>query len=103
MIHSQGQVQAIVDHPAPTNIKELLNFLEVMNFYWRFMPGMSQLHRPLTEALKSSPKPKTQCTEEMRTAFQAAKETLRVATNLAFPWPQAELALIDDASMEEEW
>jgi hypothetical protein len=33
-----GRVQAIAEHPAPTNVKELQNFLGVMNFYWRFIP-----------------------------------------------------------------
>ena len=36
----------------------------------------------------------------MRTAFQAAKDALRSATSLAFPRPQAELALMVDASAE---
>jgi cleavage and polyadenylation specificity factor subunit 1 len=43
-----GRVQAISDHPAPTKVKELHNFLGVMNFYRRFVPGAAQLHRPLT-------------------------------------------------------
>ena len=34
-----GRVQAISDHPAPTNVKELQNFLGVMNFYRKFVPG----------------------------------------------------------------
>ena len=36
----------------------------------------------------------------MQTAFQAAKDALRSATGLAFPRPQAELALMADASAE---
>jgi cleavage and polyadenylation specificity factor subunit 1 len=73
-----------------------------MNLYRRFVPGAARLHRPLTEALKGSPKPKApvEWTAEMRTAFQAAKDALRSATGLAFPRPQAELALMVDASAE---
>jgi cleavage and polyadenylation specificity factor subunit 1 len=95
-------VQAIAEHPAPTNVKELQNFLGVMNFYRRFVPGAARLHRPLTEALKGSPRPKApvEWTAEMRTAFQAAKDALRTSTGLAFPRPQAELALMVDASAE---
>ena len=33
-------------------------------------------------------------------AFQAAKDALQVATGLAFPRPQAELALMVDMSVE---
>ena len=87
-----GRVQAIADHPAPTNIKELQNFLGVMNFYRRFVPGAARLHRPLTEALKGSPRPTApvEWTQEMRAAFQAAKDALRSSAGLAFPrqsWP----------------
>jgi len=73
-----------------------------MNFYRRFVPGAARLHRPLTEALKGSPRPSTpvERTEEMRSAFQAAKDALRSAAGLAFPRPQAELALMVDASAE---
>jgi len=97
-----GQVQAISEHPSPTNVKELQNFLGVMNFYQRFIPRGARLHKPLREALRGSPMPKTpiEWTEEMRAAFQAAKEALRSATGLAFPRPQAELALMVDASSE---
>ena len=97
-----GWVQAISDHPAPTNFKELQDFLGVMNFYRRFVPGAARLHRPLTEALKGSPRPKApvEWTAEMRTAFQAAKDPLQSAPGPAFPRPQAELALMVDASVE---
>ena len=73
-----GRIQAIAEHPAPTNVKELQNFLGVMNFYRRFVPKAAQLHRPLTEALKGSPSPKTplEWTTEMQAAFQAAKDAL---------------------------
>ena len=39
-------------------------------------------------------------TQGMRAAFQAAKDALRSAAGLAFPRPQAELALMVDASAE---
>ena len=32
-------VVAIAAHPCPTNIKELQNFLGVINFYRKFVPG----------------------------------------------------------------
>ena len=34
-----SQVAAIPTHPCPNNIKELQNFLGVINFYWKFVPG----------------------------------------------------------------
>ena len=52
-------LKTIMNHPVLTNVKDLQNFLGVMNFYWRFMPGVAQLHRLLTEALNGSPRPNT--------------------------------------------
>jgi hypothetical protein len=73
-----------------------------MNFYRRFVPKAAWIHKPLTEALKGSPCPKTPIgwTAEMPTAFQVAKEALCSATDLAFPRPQAELALMVDVSAD---
>ncbi len=78
-----GRVQAIMDHPAPVTVKDMQNFLGVMNFYRRFVPAAAKTYRPLTEALRGSPRPNTPVvwTKEMRTAFQAAKETLRAAAS----------------------
>ena len=96
------RVQAIMDHPAPVTVKDMQNFLGVMNFYRRFVPAAAKTHKPLTEALRGSPRPNTpvEWSEEMRAAFQAAKEALKAATCLAFPRQQAELALMVDASAE---
>jgi len=51
---------------------------------------------------RGSHRPKTpiEWTEGMLAAFRAAKEALQSATGLAFPRPQAELALMVDASAE---
>jgi transposase InsO family protein len=96
------RVQAIMDHPEPVTVKDMQNFLGVTNFYRRFVPAAARTNKPLTEALRGSPRPNTPVTwtAEMRTAFQAAKDALRAATGLAFPRQQAELALMVDASAE---
>jgi hypothetical protein len=68
------RVAAIVAHPRPTNIKELQNFLGVINFYRKFVPRAVTILRPLTDTLRGSPKPRTavEWTKERRDTFSAA-------------------------------
>ncbi len=83
---------AIAAHPRPTNIRELQNFLGVINFYRKFMPGAVTILRLLTDVLKGSPKPRMvlEWTRDRRDTFQAAKAALRKATHLAYPKAEAE-------------
>ena len=50
-----GEVEALPLHPQPSNIKELLGFLGLLNFYGCFIPKADKLLAPLTEVLKGSP------------------------------------------------
>jgi RNase H-like domain found in reverse transcriptase len=95
-------VAAIAAHPRPKTIKDLQNFLGVVNFYRKFVPAASAMMRPLTDALRGSPRPRAavEWTTERRTAFKAARATLEKVTNLAYPQQEAELALMVDASAD---
>ena len=64
------------------------------------MPGAATILRPLTDALKGSPKPKAavEWTKERRDAFQAANAAICKATHLMYPKAGAEIALKVDAS-----
>jgi hypothetical protein len=86
--------------PRSTNIRELQNFLGVINFYRKFVPGVATILRPLPDALKGSPKPRTavEWTRDRGDAFQEAKAALRKATHLAYPKAGAEMALMVNAS-----
>lgn len=46
------RIKAIVQFPEPTNKKELLQFLGMVNFCSRFLPNRSHLLEPLTSLLK---------------------------------------------------
>ncbi len=91
---------AIAAYPRPVTVKDLQNFLGVINFYRKFVPGAAEMLRPLTDALKGSPAARAavEWTPERRAAFQAARAALGKATNLAFPRQDAEIALMTDAS-----
>ena len=95
-----GRVAAIATHPRPVTVKDLQNFLGVINFYRKFVPAAAEMLRPLTDALKNSPAAKAviEWTAERRTAFQAARSALGKATHLAYPKQEAEIALMVDAS-----
>ena len=71
--------------------------LGMMNFYCRFLPGVTGTLRPLTAALSGNPKT-FPWTPDMETAFAAAKAALIAAVPLAHPLPGAVLALATDAS-----
>jgi len=45
----QRKVQAILEWPAPTNVKETQSFLGFANFYRRFIRGYSGIVKPLTD------------------------------------------------------
>ncbi len=52
----QRHVQAISDFPPPQDVKQLQQFLGMVNFYRRFLPGIARMLQPLTDALKGAPK-----------------------------------------------
>jgi hypothetical protein len=74
----------------------------MLNFYRRFAGDAARLLRPLTDALKGSPKPTANLDRSpaMEGAFWAAKAALAAAAELAHPQHGAELALMVDASAE---
>ena len=90
-------VQAILDYPLPTTVKDLQRFLGLINFYRRFVPHAAAILRPLTDALVGAPKTLS-WTPSMTTAFHQAQHALSHATLLAHPHPTAPLSLATDAS-----
>ena len=94
------KVAAISKYPIPNTIRELQQFLGVINFYRKFIPAAARLLCPLTNALKGSPSGSSPLSwsTEMRDAFSAAKSALSTVTSLAHPVSAAELALVCDAS-----
>ncbi len=52
----QRHVQAISDFPPPQDVKQLQQFLGMLNFYRHFLPGIARTPQPLVDALKGAPK-----------------------------------------------
>jgi hypothetical protein len=93
-------VEAVVAFPPPTLIKELQQFLGLLNFYRRFLPNIASTLKPLTDLLRGSPKggDRLPWAEAQQLALQTAKTALVEATNLAHPRQDAVISLAVDAS-----
>jgi len=94
------KVAALQTFPQPNCIKELQQFLGMLNFYRKFLPQVAKILSPLTDALRGSPPPGQLLTwsPAMLSSFQSAKTALSNATVLCHPSRNAELALVADAS-----
>jgi hypothetical protein len=91
-------VQAISDFPPPPqDVKQLQQFLGMVNFYRRFLPGIARTLQPLTGSLKGAPKT-LEWPPAAAAAFGSAKAALAAAVPLAHPAPNAVLSLATDAS-----
>ena len=92
-----GKVTAVKQFERPRTVKGLQRFLGLVNFYRRFLPGIAEVMRPLTDALAGAPRQLT-WTEAMTSAFQLTKQRLAEATLLVHPVSGAELRVNTDAS-----
>jgi hypothetical protein len=90
-------VAALQDFPPPTDVKQLQQFLGLINFYRRFLPSIARTLKPLTDLLKGNPKVLL-WPSEAAAAFLAAKSALVAAVPLSHPAPNATLSLAVDAS-----
>ena len=97
---SNTKVQAIKDFAKPLVTKGLREFLGMITYYQRFLPGIAKTLAPLTNLLKGNPKPKNKLSWSSATnaAFEDAKRQLQRATLLAFPSTHGALRLTTDAS-----
>ena len=91
------KVRAVKDYQVPQLVKSLQRFLGMLNFYRRFLPNISAVLRPLTDALAGSPN-QLIWTSPMTSAFEEAKKRLARAMLLVHPRSGVELRLRTDAS-----
>jgi hypothetical protein len=57
-----GKVEAIRDFKRPQTVKGLRQFLGMVNFYRRFIPGAASIHEPLNNLLQGNAKGRTPVT-----------------------------------------
>lgn len=91
------RVQAIRDFVKPASVKGLQEFLGMVNFYHRFLPGAAAIMQPLFAATVGKLKTLT-WSAAMDHAFENTKEALANATLLVHPQANAPTAITVDAS-----
>ena len=98
----EDKVTAIKDFPRPKTLRELQQFLGLVNFLRRFLQGAGSTLIPLTKLLGNSNKRKPNSAlkwnEDAETAFIKIKNDVANATLLAHPKSYCPLRLITDAS-----
>ena len=94
------KVKVIHDFPQPTTQRKLREFLGLVNFYHRFIPGCAEILHPLNELLSTSKDSKKAImwNDQALTAFSNIKETLAKISLLAHPKPDAPTSIITEAS-----
>lgn len=92
-----SRVQAIRNFPVPSTQQALREFLGMIVFYHRFIPGLAEVLAPLPDLLKVKPKNFVLDSVLVKNV-QSAKQKLAEATLLNFPDGAAPLALTTDAS-----
>src|SRR5699024_2059167 len=91
-----SNTQAILDYPAPNNIKTLRGFLGKANYYYRFIPDRTRILDPLYKLTKKN-QPFV-WTEECQIAFDEIKRILTSSPALCIYDPEAKTRLYTDAS-----
>ncbi len=98
---SPDKVEAITNFPRPSNVKELQEFIGMVNFYHRFVPKATKALRPSHCMLQGKPSkqsnPQIIRLPALEEAFKAAKGGLAEAVMLAHPKPDALISLTTDA------
>ena len=90
------KVRAILEWKTPTNVKEVRSFLELAEYYRRFIEGFSKISRPLTQLLK---KDKIfEWTDKCEKGFQELKNKLTTAPVLVLPDMEKGFQIYCDAS-----
>jgi len=92
------RVQAIEEFPQPKTVRQLMQFLGMINFYRRFIRGAAALLKPLSDALRGGQRANLVWTADMAAAFAESKKRLARVAELAHPRAGGELVLSVDAS-----
>ena len=91
------KVEAILSFPPPTTIKSLQEYVGMVTYYHRFLPGIAAVLAPLHQALTGKKK-RLDWTDNLQRAFNLSKRRMANAALLSFPDHDAHLQLLTDAS-----
>ena len=94
------KVEAIRAYSRPNTVKQLRQFLGMVNFFSKVLPKAAENQAPLSNLLQGNARAKTpvEWTPAATQAFETCKESLAEATLLAHTNSGATLAIFSDAS-----
>ena len=100
---TEDRVKAIRAFPIPPTVRKLMEYLDMLNFYKRFIPGAATILSLLYNATagassKAALQQDFEWTESRLRAFQESNARLSRATLLAHFAPNSPLALTTDTS-----
>ena len=93
-----SKVEAVNRFPRPTTVKQLQEFLGMINYYHRFIPNAAEILLPLYHLSSSKQKELEAWTPTHEHSFISAKNALAQAATLATPNNTNKLYLVTDAS-----
>ena len=91
----EEKVRAIKEFPKPKTPKQIRQFLDMLNFYRKFVPKCSAILQPLHVILSRR---RLGWTDVAKNAFEVATKTISEKTLLAYPKHDAPITLMVDAS-----
>ena len=97
----QSHVQAILEAPAPLDVKELRSFLGLCGWFFHFIPRYAMVVAPMTRLLK-----KEACfdwTPEVEHSFRSVKHEIANSTVLQPFHPNLQTYVTVDASEKGDW
>ena len=94
------KVAALYAFLRPATVGELMAYLEMVNFYRRFIRGAAGVLKPLTDALRGAggKATKVEWSTQMLQTFERSKQQIVAVTHLAHPGKKVKLALSVNAS-----
>jgi hypothetical protein len=91
-----GKIKVLQDWPVPKSVTDVRQFVGLANYFRKFVLGLSELARPLTNLTKNEMA--WQWGEAEQTAFDSIKLALCEAPTLRMPDTQKEFTVVCDAS-----
>jgi hypothetical protein len=91
-----SKIQNVLSWNLPMSVGDILSFLGLAGYYWRFMEGLWRISKPMTELLKKDKKFKW--TSACEASFQELKKRLTTAPVLVMPNMEKIFSIYCDAS-----